>query len=310
MSQVPDLVYPNGSAQGLRLDMEATAQAIVSLFSGNDEPAAAVRRPFMLWVDEDGAPAALYTRNAANTLWIKVWEYGASTLTLFSGGAPVPQLTAANVWQASQFVRVVGAAGELEAGSNLTAGVPGALLVAGDNAAGVKKVLLRWDAAWTNNAVGLEAASGRLQLLTAGGLIDILTALGTAITLPGSLNALGGVSINGIAVPSLIGTEVGLLREHSTWSGAAKTTDGVTAGTKITYTGAGPTTLTIRRRTQHQFIGVEVTGGGTVTMQSDAAPFRVTPIGGLSLGPDGFAIIRWRDADLDLQKVKITGDNV
>lgn len=315
MSRVTNSDIPDGSAPSVRTDIENTFKAVISLFSGTGPPDAGVRVPFMLYVDVNESPPGLYMWNPGDTAGIKIGEVGATTIKLFSEGAALPALTAANLWTAIQEILVSGSTGILKIGSTLSAGEAAALSLLGNNGSGVQKELLRLGASWVVNTAGAEVASGKLQLLgsPAGTFADLLTFQGTAFTFPGSIAVTGAISQGGTALTTLIANAIGSLEEHSNWSGATKSTDGVTAGQVITYTGSGATTLTVRKRTRRQLIAVEHAGpSGLISLVSDTAPNRVTflPDDGLTLGAGKICFIRWRDADADLQVVRVTGENV
>ena len=108
--------------------------ALLSMNSGSTLPP--VTEAFMLRANTSTSPNQLEVRSSDDSQFLKWAEVDASSVKLFSQGAAVPSLGAAQSFTANQTVDVSGAPGSMSVGSDQSSGVVARVPMFGHNSAG------------------------------------------------------------------------------------------------------------------------------------------------------------------------------
>lgn len=312
MAQTTDITPDDGSGADYITRVASSFSAIFSKSSGTADPPVVVA--FMDYVDSDASPVTWFIYAPDGTTKLKVAELTNSTIKIFSEGAPVLGAAVANILSEKLTIDKSGAAGELDVGSTVSSGVFSRISGIFHDAGAADTIGYRLEATVVDATNGSEDASLDLQVMRAG-------TLGTMVTFAANLITIAsGITLNaptlqqgGVGVTTLIDNAVNSLLPDPTtptWSGTTHTTLNMAAGFVSTFTGASPTTLTVQKRTQRNWVAIENTGTANITLASAASPNAVTfGTDGLVIAPNKIAFIRWRDANADGQRVRVTGEN-
>jgi hypothetical protein len=203
MSQVSDFATANGSGLQVRTGFNNVNAAIVTKNSGSVAPTDI--EPYMSWFDTAPANAEWNVRNGANAAWIKLAEEIGGNLRLFSDGAAIPSVGAANIFTADQKIRLAAAIGQMIMGSQLTTGIASRLSMIGNNSAAAETIYAKLEADIESNSAGAEAGRLLLSLIRGGSQQEILR-LGSGVQLgspAGGLKGLGSLNLESLFIENV-----------------------------------------------------------------------------------------------------------
>ena len=220
MSQVSSFTQANGSGNVVRSGFNAINDAQVTKNSGSVTPTDLKR--YMDFVDDAPADSEWNVRNGANSAFIKFAEFVGGNIRLFSDGAAIPSVGAANVFTADQTIRLAAAVGQLLLGSQLSSGIAARLAMRGHSSTAAERIYAQIEADIESNTNGSE--DGRLLLsLIRGGIPTEIMRLGAGVQVgspTGGLPGAGLVNAEGFEIEGVDILTTIAAASSATWSTA------------------------------------------------------------------------------------------
>ena len=154
------------SGTGFRTETNTIIESILSSNASASLPP--VTFPFMLRADTGASPNTWNLRNPSDNAFLKLAEVTDSAITLFSGGAAVPSLGAAQTFTDNQVVDKSGAAGSLSVGSDQSSGIVARFPMFGHNSSGANTTGVNLVCRITTNTAGVESFTFEIEVVRAG----------------------------------------------------------------------------------------------------------------------------------------------
>lgn len=129
--------------------------------------------PFQWRVDQSRTPNVLQIRNPSNAAFVDVAEVTDTLVNLFSGGAGVPSLGAAQTFTEAQSIDQSGTPGSLTVGSNLTSGIVARIPMRGHNSTGSNVDGVNLVCRVNTNTAGSEDFTFEVEVIRGGSAFTV-----------------------------------------------------------------------------------------------------------------------------------------
>ena len=304
------------SGLGFRTELNPIIAALNSMNSSASLPPATF--PFMLRGALDTTPNEIQIRNPSDNAFLKMAELTDSVLTLFSQGAAVPSLGAAQTFTESQAVDQSGSPGQFTVGSDLSSGVVARVPLVGHNSTGSNVTGANLVCRINTNTAGAEDFSFEIEIVRGGSTV-------TAFTL-GSLadfRRVGGGGIldadtirqAGITLAQIVREAAGRFATGGDFSTDINSFTQDQEGSMFRFNGASNVTVRLNQLARNTVIYFqnESTASATVTFAAAAVDpvteFRTTRLTlPAASGQSPTCAVHWYLSDG--RRVNIVGDNV
>lgn len=273
---------------------------------------------FMQRVDSSASPNEIQIRNPADSAFLKLAEITDTQISLFSQGAAVPSLGAAQTFTQSQTIDTQGSASLLSIGSDLSAGVVARIPMFGHNSNGTDVTGVNLVCRINTNTAGAEDFSFEVEVVRGSSTTTVAT-LGSLADFKrsggGGIIDADTIRQAGIDLATIINTETSRLGTSGNFNVATgRALTQADAGRLLRFNGSSNQTFTVPRLSQNTavFFVNDSGGAGNVTFQSDISPndvnFRTSrlTLPGIS-GQSPMCALVWFQSDG--ARVNIVGNN-